>query len=284
MIIIELPVKGCLLQGHGTFFEKVWRMLRGLDLSAGVCGMQVKAGISEEIIDVMTNTNAELSKGRRKRSVPAGTAAMDDVRSFSLLNTIPLHKTTQVGIPSRAGWLSGDEGRQLSPPPPLSTSPSLSPPPPPPPLSTLILPQDSPLPTRPVHPWQHFVYMHHTEKYLQYADQDFLCVLSQSIAHPRTAGLQIGHKEQIAMMEFKRRQLLENNVAAILHRSMQGQLKSIISINPGKRVASPRSSVRDLCGSFFVQCRVLGKALCPCMRLGQSSSADMLHVIVLCAQ
>ena len=53
-------------------------------------------GITDEIINAMTECNASLSKGRKKRVVPEGTAAMDDIRSFSLLSAIPLHKTTQV--------------------------------------------------------------------------------------------------------------------------------------------------------------------------------------------
>lgn len=57
-----------------------------------------KGGITQEIIDAMTECNATLSKGRKKRVFPEGTAAMDDIRSFSLLSAIPLHKTTQGGI------------------------------------------------------------------------------------------------------------------------------------------------------------------------------------------
>lgn len=58
--------------------------------------VQSKGGITQEIIDAMTECNATLSKGRKKRVFPEGTAAMDDIRSFSLLSAIPLHKTTQV--------------------------------------------------------------------------------------------------------------------------------------------------------------------------------------------
>ncbi|KAK9866225.1 hypothetical protein WJX84_007807 [Apatococcus fuscideae] len=68
------------------------------DVAGPAPAKKAKAGITPDIIEAMTACNAELSKGRKKRVTPAGTAAMDDIRSFSLLSAIPLHKTTQGGI------------------------------------------------------------------------------------------------------------------------------------------------------------------------------------------
>lgn len=47
---------------------------------------------------VDTQTNAQLSSGRRKRAVPEGTASPETISSFTLKGSFPLHKTTQPGI------------------------------------------------------------------------------------------------------------------------------------------------------------------------------------------
>ena len=58
--------------------------------------MQAKAGITDDIIEVLTNTSAELSKGRRKRPLPEGLVTPEAVGQFSLLSSHPLHKTSEV--------------------------------------------------------------------------------------------------------------------------------------------------------------------------------------------
>lgn len=73
--------------------------------------MQAKAGITQDIIEVLTATSAELSKGRRKRPMPAGLAAPGSFDHYKLLSSHPLHKTSEVGVPSVAQqglllWLS----------------------------------------------------------------------------------------------------------------------------------------------------------------------------------
>lgn len=55
-------------------------------------------GITEEIIQDLTEVNAALSKGRRKRAVPESLATVEQLAAFTLLSSAPLHKTTQGGI------------------------------------------------------------------------------------------------------------------------------------------------------------------------------------------
>lgn len=67
-------------------------------------------------------TNTALSSGRRKRAVPAGTATAEQLATYTLTGSFPLHKTTQPGItalalhPTQVGRCSGraDWGKQLS--------------------------------------------------------------------------------------------------------------------------------------------------------------------------
>lgn len=58
--------------------------------------MQAKAGITDDIIEVLTATSAELSKGRRKRPMPPGLAAAGSFDHYKLLSSHPLHKTSEV--------------------------------------------------------------------------------------------------------------------------------------------------------------------------------------------
>ncbi len=64
-----------------------------------VACLQAKAGITEDIIEVLTNTSAELSKGRRKRPMPAGLASPASIEQYGLLSSHPLHKTSEVSSP-----------------------------------------------------------------------------------------------------------------------------------------------------------------------------------------
>jgi len=47
---------------------------------------------------VLTTTSAELSKGRRKRPMPAGLASAGTIEQFGLLSSHPLHKTSEVSF------------------------------------------------------------------------------------------------------------------------------------------------------------------------------------------
>ena len=60
--------------------------------------LQAKAGITDDIIEVLTTTSAELSKGRRKRPMPAGLASAGTIEQFGLLSSHPLHKTSEVSF------------------------------------------------------------------------------------------------------------------------------------------------------------------------------------------
>ena len=64
-----------------------------------VC-VQAKAGITDDIIEVLTATSAELSKGRRKRPMPPGLAAPGSFDHYKLLSSHPLHKTSEVSTHS----------------------------------------------------------------------------------------------------------------------------------------------------------------------------------------
>lgn len=60
-----------------------------------VC-LQAKAGITDDIIEVLTATSADLSKGRRKRPMPPGLAAPGSFDHYKMLSSHPLHKTSEV--------------------------------------------------------------------------------------------------------------------------------------------------------------------------------------------
>lgn len=74
-----------------------------IDLSADIVDLsmsclQAKAGITDDIIEVLTTTSAELSKGRRKRPMPAGLASAGTIEQYGLLSSHPLHKTSEVSF------------------------------------------------------------------------------------------------------------------------------------------------------------------------------------------
>lgn len=64
-------------------------------VSVHVC-VQAKAGITDDIIEVLTATSADLSKGRRKRPMPPGLAAPGSFDHYKMLSSHPLHKTSEV--------------------------------------------------------------------------------------------------------------------------------------------------------------------------------------------
>jgi hypothetical protein len=82
------------------------RVLLGLP-PAGACARlsargappQAKAGITEDIVARMTEHSTVLSKGRKKRAMPATLATPEDVGGLALLGCHPLHKTAK----ARAG-------------------------------------------------------------------------------------------------------------------------------------------------------------------------------------
>lgn len=64
----------------------------------GEGGRRPKAGIPEDVIADMTEVNATLSKGRKKRPLPDSLASADDIAAMTLAGSHPLHKTTAGGI------------------------------------------------------------------------------------------------------------------------------------------------------------------------------------------
>lgn len=54
--------------------------------------------LGDAVLEVLNQTNTQLSSGRRKRAVPEGTATPEAIGAFTLKGSFPLHKTTQPGI------------------------------------------------------------------------------------------------------------------------------------------------------------------------------------------
>lgn len=59
-------------------------------------GKRAKSGITSDAEALLTQTSAKLSKGRKKRAIPEGTAAEGDIEAMSLTSSHPLHKTSKV--------------------------------------------------------------------------------------------------------------------------------------------------------------------------------------------
>lgn len=57
-----------------------------------------KLEISSEIIEELTKLSMDLSKARKKRQISPTLATADEISTYSLLSSHPLHKTTQGGI------------------------------------------------------------------------------------------------------------------------------------------------------------------------------------------
>lgn len=60
--------------------------------------MQAKGGITQDIVDALTQNNTTLSKMRKKRVISETLAAVDDVAALELAGSFPIHKTTQVEL------------------------------------------------------------------------------------------------------------------------------------------------------------------------------------------
>lgn len=73
--------------------------------------VQVKAGITPEIVEAMTKHSSTLSKMRKKRQVSETLATPDEVATLDLEGTYPLHKTTQAS--HRVTYQPLDTGTQL---------------------------------------------------------------------------------------------------------------------------------------------------------------------------
>ena len=58
--------------------------------------VQAKAGITQDIIDALSQNNATLSKMRRKRVIPETQASVEEISRLDLAGSFPIHKTTQV--------------------------------------------------------------------------------------------------------------------------------------------------------------------------------------------
>ncbi|KAJ3075368.1 hypothetical protein HDU98_008322 [Podochytrium sp. JEL0797] len=62
---------------------------------------EVVQAVPKEIADTLDETAAALSKSRKKRKAPTGTATLDEIKSFTQQSEIPsLHSTTHPGITS----------------------------------------------------------------------------------------------------------------------------------------------------------------------------------------
>jgi hypothetical protein len=58
--------------------------------------LQAKAGITDEIVKAMTDCSMKLSKGRKQRAPPPELASADELATYQLLGSQPLHKTGKV--------------------------------------------------------------------------------------------------------------------------------------------------------------------------------------------
>lgn len=74
------------------------RKRAGEDEEGGPAKRSKGEPLPDAVLEVLNQTNAELSSGRRKRAIPEGTATPEGLASFTLKGSFPLHKTTQPGI------------------------------------------------------------------------------------------------------------------------------------------------------------------------------------------
>lgn len=63
-----------------------------------VDGKRIRRGISDDIVQELTECNALLSGQRKKRQIPATLAPIDDLERYTQLSSQPLHKTDKPGI------------------------------------------------------------------------------------------------------------------------------------------------------------------------------------------
>ncbi|WIA40690.1 hypothetical protein OEZ86_004386 [Tetradesmus obliquus] len=72
------------------------------EAAGGPAKRSKQEALGQDVIAVLDQTNAALSSGRRKRAVPEGTASVEQLGSYTLTGSFPLHKTTQPGITALA--------------------------------------------------------------------------------------------------------------------------------------------------------------------------------------
>jgi hypothetical protein len=58
--------------------------------------LQAKAGITDDIVKAMTDCSMKLSKGRKQRAPPPELASAEELATYQLLGSQPLHKTGKV--------------------------------------------------------------------------------------------------------------------------------------------------------------------------------------------
>ncbi|KAK4765886.1 hypothetical protein SAY87_007528 [Trapa incisa] len=68
------------------------------DENLGHTGKKLRPGISERLVEELTECNASLSQQRKKRQIPSTLASVDDVERYTQLSSHPLHKTNKPGI------------------------------------------------------------------------------------------------------------------------------------------------------------------------------------------
>ncbi|KAL2921248.1 Pre-mRNA-processing factor 19 [Bienertia sinuspersici] len=64
----------------------------------GPGGKKARAGISTDIIAELTDCNLELSQQRKRRTIPATLAPIEDLERYTQISSYPLHKTNKPGI------------------------------------------------------------------------------------------------------------------------------------------------------------------------------------------
>lgn len=65
-------------------------------------GKKARPALGADVIEALSRTSAELSKGRKKREIAPGTATPEDIAGYALTGTHPLHATRKGGILSLA--------------------------------------------------------------------------------------------------------------------------------------------------------------------------------------
>lgn len=80
-----------------SFARPVQGAKRGVEGGDGG-GKKAKGGMTADVVQKMIDTAAVLSKGRKKRPMPASLAAPEALAGLKLADTVPLHKAATPGI------------------------------------------------------------------------------------------------------------------------------------------------------------------------------------------
>jgi pre-mRNA-processing factor 19 len=73
-----------------------------MDVDASAGGKKAKGGLTADVLALMADTAATLSKGRKKRVMSAELATPEVIAAFDLAETVPLHKSSTAGIAALA--------------------------------------------------------------------------------------------------------------------------------------------------------------------------------------